>query len=268
MRVDSAEGVPACRTSDMKYSEMKMTENQVCKYEVDNVTEAIILFQHILESAGDLSLTQLSKGMSLSKNKTFRLLATLELHGLVKKDPQNKYSIGYASLESARKVMTKMSALDNIQPCLREVADLLNEATYYAQIDRNSLLLVDFVDNRRPVKVASLVGSSIVLPNVSMRHVQLLKIDDRGDIMVDVSGFDPEVTAVIAPIDVQINGKKGALVVVTPSSCMSIERIKSEIIPALRTVIQRHSLSRSKEHIQAPKRRMHNVFEKKRAMYA
>jgi DNA-binding IclR family transcriptional regulator len=164
--------------------------------------------------------------------------------------------------------MTKMSAQDSVQPCLREVADLLNETTYYAHMDSNKMLLVDFVDNRRPVKVASLVGRSIVVPNVSMRHVQLLKIDDRGDIMVDVGGFDPEVTAVIAPIDVPINGKKGALVVVAPSSCMSIERIKSEIIPALRRVIRRHSLSRSKEQIQAPKRRMHNVFEKKRAMYA
>jgi DNA-binding IclR family transcriptional regulator len=232
------------------------------------VSQAISLFHQILENAGALNLTQLSKEMSMTKNKTFRLLATLEQHMLVKKGPQNNYSIGYASLETARKVMTKMSAQDTVQPCLREVADLLNEATYYAQIDRNSLLLVDFVDNRRPVKVASLVGRSITVPNVPVRHVQLLKIDDRGDIMVDVNGFDPDVTAVIAPIDVQINGKRGALVVVTPSSCMSIERIKSEIIPVLRTVIQRHSLSRSKELIQAPKRPIHNVFEEKRALYA
>jgi DNA-binding IclR family transcriptional regulator len=252
----------------MKYSEMKMTENHKNKYELDNVSQAISLFQHILENAGALNLTQLSKEMSMTKNKTFRLLATLEQHMLVKKGPQNNYSIGYASLETARKVMTKMSAQDSIQPCLRDVADLLNEATYYAQIDRNSLLLVDFVDNRRPVKVASLVGRSIVVPNVPMRHVQLLTIDDRGDIMVDVGGFDPEVTAVIAPIDVQIKGKNWALVVVTPSNCMSIERIKSEIIPALRTVMQRHSLCRSKEQIQVPKRRMHNVFEKKPSMYA
>jgi DNA-binding IclR family transcriptional regulator len=253
----------------MKYSEMKMTENQENKYELDNVSQAIILFQHILENAGALNLTQLSKEMSLTKNKAFRLLATLEQHRLVKKCPQNNYSIGYASLETARKVMTKMSAQDSVQPCLREVADLLNEATYYAQIDRNSLLLVDFVDNRRPVKVASLVGRSIALPNVPVRYVQLLKIDDKGDIMVDVSGFDPEVTAVIAPIDVQnIDGKRGALVVIAPHCFMAIERIKSEIIPALRKVIQRHSLSRSKVQIQAPKRRMHNVFEEKRALYA
>jgi DNA-binding IclR family transcriptional regulator len=252
----------------MKYSEMKMAENQENKYELNNVSQAIILFQHILESAGALSLTQLSKDMSLTKNKTFRLLATLEQHKLVKKGPQNNYSIGYASLESAHKVMTKMSVQDTVQPCLREVADLLNESTYYAQVDSNRMLLVDFVDNSRKVKVASLIGRSIVVPNVPMRHVHLLKIDDRGDIMVDVGGFDPEVTAVIAPIDVQIKGKNGALVVVTPSVCMSIERIKSEIIPALRTVMQRHSLCRSKEQIQVPKRRMHNVFEKKPSMYA
>jgi len=243
-----------------------MTENRQNKYELDNVSQAIILFHHILESAVALSLTQLSKDLSLTKNKTFRLLATLEKHMLVIKCPQHNYSIGYASLETARKVMTKMSVQDTIHPCLREVAELLNETSYYAQMDSNKMVLVDFVDNSRPVKVASLVGRSIVVPNVSIRHVQLLNIDDRGDFMVDVGGFDPEVTAVIAPIDVQITGNSGALVVVVPSSCMSFERIKSEIIPALRTVMQRHSLSRSKEQIQAPKRRMHNVIEKKRAM--
>lgn len=245
-----------------------MSEHLENKYELDNVSQAIMLFQHILESAEALSLTQLSKVMSLTKNKTFRLLATFEQHKLVKKDPQNNYFIGYASLESARKVMTKMSAQDTVRPCLKEVADLLNETTYYAQMDSNKVVLVDFVDNSRPVKVASLVGRSIEVPNVLMRHAQSPNVDDRGDTLVDVGGFDPEVTAVIAPIDVQINGKRGALVVVAPSICMSIERIKSEIIPALRTVMQRHSLSRSKVQIQAPKRRMQNAFEKKRAMCA
>lgn len=245
-----------------------MTENQENKYELDNVSQAIMLFQHILENSGALNLTQLSKEMFMTKNKTFRMLATFEQHRLVKRDPQNNYSIGYALLESARKVMTKMSSHDTVQPCLRELANLLNETTYYAQMDLNKMVLVDFVANSRPVKVASLVGRSIVVPNVPMRHVQLLDIDDRGDFLVDFGGFDPEVTAVIAPIDVLINGKRGALVVVTPSSCMSIERIKSEIIPALQTVIKRNSLSRSKAQIQAPKRRVRNVFEKKRAMYA
>lgn len=248
---------------------MKMTGNQESKYEVDNVSQAIILFQHILDNAGALNLTQLSKEMSLTKNKAFRLLATLEQHRLVRKDPHNNYSIGYASLETARNVITKMSALDSVQPCLREVADLLNEATYYARLDRNSLLLVDFVDNRRPVKVASLIGRSIVLPNVPLRHVQLPKIGDRGDIMVDFGGFDPEVTAVIAPIDVQhIDGKRGALVVIAPHCFMAIERINSEIIPVMQTVIQRYSLFRTKEQIQAFKCPIHNVFDEKRALYA
>ena len=218
-----------------------MTVDQKKSYEVTNVLDAITVFKHLLETNEALGLAELGEFISFSKNKAFRLLATLEHCGFVEKDPQSKYSIGFAAYDTARKIMSKVSNMDYVRPYLKEVTNLVNESTYYAYLGADDMLLVDFADCCHPIKVASLVGRSIKLPSVSTYFVQPNRLDAIGDIIVDAGGFDPEVTVVIAPLNYNINASRGALVVVAPIYRMHMERIKAKIVPALRAVLQRNS---------------------------
>jgi DNA-binding IclR family transcriptional regulator len=190
-----------------------------------------------------LSLTQLTSVIRCSKNKTFRLLSNLEHCGIVRRDTQSKYTIGFAAFVAARKIISRNTSLDSIRPCMKNVTDLVNESTYYACVGDNELLLVDYVDCCRPVKVVPLVGNLVKFPSVSANFVQPKGLDAIGDIMLTSDGFGPDVTAVIARIDNNVGIGRGALVVVAPSCRMQMERIKTEIVPALRTVLQRNMLS-------------------------
>lgn len=241
-----------------------MAVDQNTRYELNNVVEAFTICKQLLDATDALSLSQLCRLMSCTKNKIFRLLVTLEHHGFVEKNQQNKYSIGFAAFESARKILSKMTTLENIRPYLREIAELTNESAYLAFMGNEEMLFVDFADCSHPIKVASLVGRSMALPRPAA-----LAACAMGDIMVDAGGLDSEVTVVIAPIDcIDSTSRRGALVVVAPSSRMELMRIKTEIIPALRTVLMRHSLTSSHDSKPAPKRRRPGGLYTERAMSA
>lgn len=245
-----------------------MTENRENRYEVNNVVEVIDLLKNILDTTEDLSLSQLSKMMNFTKNKTFRLLATLEHHGIVEKKLENKYSVGFALFESARKIMSKRTMPNRIRQYLKEVADLVNESTYYAHMGTENMLLVDFADCSRSTKVASLVGRSIKLPSIYTHDVQTNQFDVIGDIIVDYGTFDSEVTAVIAPINLFMSTKRVALVVVAPNYRMQIDRIKTEIVPALRTVIKRNSHVKLNESKPTTTSRISKTLQKQRELMA
>jgi len=219
-----------------------MDTTQVNKYQVNNVVEAFTIVDHLIDNDSKLGLTQICNLMGCTKNKVFRLLATLEHCGIVEKDLQNKYTIGLPMFQAARKVMFKKSLRDRIQPFLSEVSELVNESTYLAYMGDDGLMLVDYVDCSRPIKVASLVGRVVKLGNDSLHTNEIRSLSHISDFMVAIGVFDPEVTAVIAPFDDYSNSGYGALVVIAPNSRMPMDRIKSEIVPSLRSVMQFHSL--------------------------
>jgi DNA-binding IclR family transcriptional regulator len=182
-----------------------------------------------------------------TKNKAFRLLATLELCGVVEKDLQNKYTIGFPAFQAARKIMSKKSLNDRVRPLLSEISGQINESTYLAHIGAEGLLLVDYADCRRPIKVACLVGKEVKLAVNSAISKEVRSLRYIGDIMVTTGVFDPEVTAVIAPFDDYTSSNGSALVVIAPSCRMPLSRIKTEIVPTLRAVMQFHSLLKLNE---------------------
>ena len=242
-------------------------ENTENKYVINQIVEAIKLFQIIIDHNGTINLTQFSRAMALSKNKTFRILSTLELHGFVEKNSRSQYSIGLSTFDIAHKITSKMFNLEPVRAFLKEVKDIVNESTYFANISPGVISLVDYVDSNRLIKVSSLIGRSIEQSSEQKYSPKASQRNNIDNFIVNVGGFDPEVTAVIAPIDFQIGACRGALVVVAPNSSMSIQRIKQEIIPALQTVIQRHSQSRSIETVICKKIRRREYLKESQCSY-
>lgn len=211
------------------------------KYELNNVIEAFTLISRILDANNGIGLTQLSDCTHYSKNKTFRLLTTLERCGIVEKDQQNNYSIGFATIGIAHKIMTKATALNNVRPYMEGLAKVVNEAVYFAYYTAGEAVLADYADCCHPVKAASFVGKAIQLPG-SSRAMSGSNVAMIGDITVDAGGLSLDITTVSMPFINDRCVEVGALVVLAPTFRMSLERIKTEIVPALREVMQRQQL--------------------------
>lgn len=211
-------------------------------YEISNVIEAFTVINKLLESNENLGLTQVCKKTKYSKNKTYRLLLTLEQCGVIEKDLQGNYHIGVAAIGIAHKIIAKSSVLDTVRPLMKSLVKVFNEAVYFAHYSAGEAVLVEFNDCCHSVKVTSLIGATIPLSNNSELNISGQNIAKIGDITVDVGGVNPDVTTVSIPFDNYKGLEIGAIVVLAPTFRMSLDRIKAEIVPALRDVMQRHQL--------------------------
>lgn len=212
------------------------------RYDLNNVIEAFAIITKILDTDDTLGLTQLSSRTRLSKNKTFRILSTLEHCGIVEKDLKSNYNIGISSIGIANRIISRTTDLDNIRPCMEGLAKAFNEAVYFADCTSGEAVLVDYADCSHPVKAISFVGKAIQLPGSTCFSKSGGNVARIGDISVDVGGIDLSITTVSMPFINDKGVRTGALVVLAPTFRMPPERIKTEIVPALRAVMQRQQL--------------------------
>lgn len=208
------------------------------KYDVNSVVDAFNLIDTILAAKDGLGLAQLCHHMHITKNKAFRLLATLEGRGIVNKDQRSHYCIGIATVGIARRILAKESVLDNVRPELELLAKSFNEAVYYAHYSDGKAMLVDYVDCTHIIKASSFVGKTLQPLGSTKLDSKGNSVTRIGDITVDLGGLDPNITTVSVPFVNYKGAETGALVVLSPTFRMSLDRIKTEIVPALRDVMQ------------------------------
>lgn len=213
------------------------------KYVLKNVLEAFTIIAKLLDANMSFGLTQLSNCTHFTKNKTFRLLLTLERCGIVEKDLQDNYRIGHAAIEIARKIMASSLLLNSARPFMEELVKTVNEAVYFAHCKNGEAVLMDYVDCSQPVKAASFVGKAFHHHGSTKLVISGNSVVKTGDITVDVDNLGLDITTVFMPFYDNREFEMGALVVVAPTYRMSQNRIKTDIVPALRVVMQRESLS-------------------------
>ena len=116
---------------------------------------------------------------------------------------------------------------------MESLAKTTSEAVYFAIYNGHEAVLVDLVDCCQPVKAVSFVGAALQRGTI---------VPKKSDITVDVGGLSAEVTTVSVPYVNDLGVEVGALVVLAPSYRMNQNRVKTEIIPVLRGVMQRQRM--------------------------
>ncbi|MDD2735685.1 MAG: helix-turn-helix domain-containing protein [Desulfuromonadaceae bacterium] len=208
------------------------------KYELRLVVETFLMLEKVLSARGGISLTEICQCTKITKNKAFRILATLVQCGILEKDERNNYSIGITSIENACRILGKEEPLDKVKTCMERLSKATNEAVYFAKKSGSKVVFVDFVDCHQSIRATSFVGTSLRLP-VSVRFPRYTTASTIGNITVDTESLSSEITTVSLPYVNKLGAVIGALVVLAPTYRMSLYRIKTEIVPALRDITQR-----------------------------
>lgn len=121
---------------------------------------------------------------------------------------------------------------------MAELAGAFGEAVYLAAIRDGEALLRDMVDCRKAITTTSFVGGSIPLPGAASGTP---KSGTLPGVIIDAGGMNPEITTVSALFHGSGGQAEGALVVLAPSYRISLERIHTEIAPALDAAARRFS---------------------------
>lgn len=113
---------------------------------IQSVDRAAALIKAIADSAHAPTVNELATACGLNRSTAWRLLATLDSHGLIERDPiSQRYSLGYAFLRIAAGADVD-PLVRRGRPVLELLAEVTGEATNLAVARRFSLVYVDQVD--------------------------------------------------------------------------------------------------------------------------
>ena len=219
---------------------------------MQSLTNAFGLLDVLLEERHGVTLAYLIQQTGWTKNKTFRLLATLEQIGVVEKDSKSKYSLGPSAYGIAHRILEKPSNFCWARPAITQLAERFNESVYFAKLIAGTLHLVSWADCRQEVKAVSMVGKQLLLSNANIITEASAGQKNNVTFFIETGVLDTEVTTVTTLITDPLTCPSGALVVVVPTYRLSMERISSEIIPALAFVTRQLSGTPVARQIEAP----------------
>jgi DNA-binding IclR family transcriptional regulator len=113
---------------------------------IQSVDRAAMLIKAIADSRQPPTVIELAAACGLNRSTAWRLLSTLDAHGLIERDPvSQRYSLGYAFLRIAAGAEPD-PLVRQARPVLERLANDTGEATNLAVAKRFRLVYVDQVD--------------------------------------------------------------------------------------------------------------------------
>jgi DNA-binding IclR family transcriptional regulator len=233
-------------------------------YAVQAVENALDILDSLAEEAPDATLPHLADRLGISRNKTFRLLATLENRGLVEREELSGiYRLGLSTVELAQRFLRCTTLIRLARPVMEALARKHDEAVYMTVLRGDEILFLDMVDCDRQIKAAPLVGkrfpfftnaagkairsleSRDVLdrfakrrrkndpaPDLDALEAELNAIREQG-VAIDVGGLGDGIVSVAVAIRDYAGKVVGALTMLGPSFRMIASRLENEIVPSL-----------------------------------
>jgi DNA-binding IclR family transcriptional regulator len=117
---------------------------------IQAVDRASALLKAVAASDRPLSAQELARACGINRSTAWRLLATLEDHGLVEQDPATRrYAVGYASLQLAAG-SGHDAVVRRARPVLEELCRDVDESVTFAVATRFHLEYIDQVDPPGP----------------------------------------------------------------------------------------------------------------------
>ena len=113
---------------------------------IQAVDRAVALLKSVAASATPPTVLELARECGINRSTAWRLLRTLEHHGLVDRDPiTQRYTVGYGAISVAAAV-TDDALVRRVRPLLARLAEATGESVTLAVAKRFNLVYVDQVD--------------------------------------------------------------------------------------------------------------------------
>lgn len=233
-------------------------------YSVQSVLKAFDLLEVLAAEDSVATIPLLTKRLDLSRNKVFRLLATLEDKGLIERDePTGTFRLGIYAFEMAQHILKSANLIRLAHPVMEELARKHDEAVYMTVMNNDEVLFLDMVDSFQQIKTTAMVGkrfpfftnaagkaikamsSTDMLERLGKRRANLNGITDikkletelrdirLSGVAVDFGGLGEGICAVAVAIKDYAGKVVGALTMLAPSFRMLQERLETEIIPSM-----------------------------------
>ncbi len=141
---------------------------------VQSVERAIGVLELLAGEAGELGVTQVGRALGVHKATAFRLLATLEEHGLVEQNPETeRYRLGPGLLRLAGAAASGMDLVRQARPVLERLADETRETVNLAVLAGDRVVNIDQVTAPGVIVAVNWVGTPTPLHSTANGKVFL-----------------------------------------------------------------------------------------------
>ncbi len=125
---------------------------------VKSVSRAVELLDVLSGQGEPMGVTELATAIHCSKTATYNLITTLELRGLVRKDADNRYALGWRLLELGEMVRISSTFGAAAKARLEGLAELAGETAVLAVLDTTTVFCVEMAESRRSVPISFTPG--------------------------------------------------------------------------------------------------------------
>lgn len=235
-------------------------------YTLLTVHRAFEILEYLSESPSDTTLQTIAAKVSMTRNKAFRLLATLTEDGLLEQDtPSGSYRLGIHAFSLAQKLVRNSNVISLAHPVIEHLAKKHDEAVYMVVFKGDDVLFLDMADCDQKIKAVPLIGQTFpFFTNAAGKVMKALEsaesiewltnkkrnkkkniadheglmaefteIRKNGGVAVDMGGLGEGINSVAVAVKDYAGQVIGAITILGPSFRFLKDRIENEIIPSL-----------------------------------
>lgn len=167
-----------------------------------------------------LGVTELSNILGLNKNNVFRLLATLEVKGLIEQEKETgNYKLGTKTLFLEYSYIRNLSILNEAKPFIKNLRNQTNESVYLSILHDNEIVYIYEKQSKSSVLVSSRVAKRFPAIETASGRAFLRAKRDGGDIFeCDIEMSEKEVSEIATVIRDEADHPVASLSIIAPVS--------------------------------------------------
>ena len=172
-------------------------------YSVPSVIKAFKVLEIISESGMDMSISELARGLALSKGTVFAIASTLENLGVLVRDPvTKKFSLGYTLLELGRKAFVRGDMREVARKPMEDLVEKVKETVFLGVLNGDHVTILDVVEPKGELKITAPSGTRLPLFAGATGKVFLANMDrDRAREVINSLGLTAYTANSITDVD-------------------------------------------------------------------
>ncbi len=182
-----------------------------------------------LKDNDHLGVTELSKILKLNKNNVFRLLATLELKGLVEQDEETgHYKLGMKFLYLEDAYLKSLPFLKLTKPFMRRLKNEIGESVYLSVLHKDDIVYMYSEETNKPVHVHSRIARRYSSETTASGRA-LKKAENEGGypIEIDNQETEPEVIEIATIIKDEWEHPIASISILAPVSRLDKDKVEN-----------------------------------------
>lgn len=125
-----------------------------------SIAKAFSLLDHFTTEQPEWGVRELAKKMEANQSTTYRIMATLESLGVLRKDQHTeRYRLGLKLFELGHRVPLQQALVSHSHPVLEAVAEEITETVHLGILRADQVFMIDKVESKNGLKLNSKIGT-------------------------------------------------------------------------------------------------------------